>query len=54
MLVAYLIRLRKEQLDLKKNPVCNCDAQPDDDSLMEWTSTIIGPIGTPYENGILN
>ena len=49
---AYLNRLRKEQKDLKKNPVCNCDAQPDDDSLMEWTSTIIGPIGTPYENGI--
>ena len=38
--------------DLKKNPVCNWDAHPDDSSLMEWTSTIIGPIGTPYENGI--
>lgn len=49
---AYLNRLRKEQADLKKSPVCNCDAQPDDESLMEWTSTIIGPIGTPYENGI--
>ena len=49
---AYLNRLRKELSDLKKNPVCNCDARPDDESLMEWTSTIIGPIGTPYENGI--
>ena len=49
---AYLNRLRKEQKELKKSPVCNCDAQPDDDSLMEWTSTIIGPIGTPYENGV--
>ena len=49
---AYLNRLRKELSELKQNPVCNCDARPDNDSLMEWTSTIIGPIGTPYENGI--
>lgn len=49
---AYLNRLRKELSDLEKNPVCNCDARPDNDSLMEWTSTIIGPIGTPYENGV--
>ena len=48
----YLDRLNKELSDLKKNPVCNCDARPDDETLMEWTSTIIGPIGTPYENGI--
>ena len=32
----YLARLNKELLDLKKNPVCNCDARPDDETLMEW------------------
>ena len=49
---AYLIRLKKEWRDLQKNPVCNCDARPNDDTLLDWSSTIIGPIGTPYENGI--
>lgn len=48
----YLTRLRKELASLKKNPVCNCYAEPTDDSLMEWTSTIMGPIDTPYENGV--
>ena len=48
----YLDRLNKELIDLKNNPICNCDARPDDETLMDWTSTIIGPIDTPYENGI--
>ena len=48
----YLKRLNKELTELRKNPVCNCDARPDDDTLMEWSSTIIGPIDTPYENGV--
>ena len=48
----YLDRLNKELSTLKKKPICNCDARPDDDTLMDWTATIIGPIKTPYENGI--
>ena len=48
----YLIRLKKELKELTKNPVCNCYAEPTDSTLMDWTSTIMGPIGTPYENGI--
>jgi ubiquitin-conjugating enzyme E2 D len=49
---AYLCRLKKELKNLKKNPVCNCDAQPEDNSLMEWLATILGPDGTPYANGV--
>jgi len=48
----YLIRLKKEHKELKKSPVCNCYAEPTNDTLMEWSSTIMGPFGTPYENGI--
>jgi len=48
----YLIRLRKEYAGIQKNPICNCYAEPTDDSFMEWKATIMGPIDTPYENGV--
>ena len=45
-------RLKKELLELEKCPPDNCSAGPTDNDLFNWTATIVGPNGTPYENGI--
>ena len=45
-------RLRKEFLEIKKNPPHNISAGPKDDNLFEWEATLLGPIDTPYENGV--
>jgi ubiquitin-conjugating enzyme E2 D len=50
--MAYLQRIRTEWKRLKKNPVCNCDAWPENESLLVWKANIMGPIKTPYEGGI--
>lgn len=50
--MTYLKRLKKEYERLKKSPVCNCEAWPEDDSLLIWKATIMGPIKTPYEGGV--
>ena len=50
-----LKRLKNEYNDIKNNPVSNCSAGPiKEDDLTKWHATIIGPEGTPYENGIFN
>ena len=47
-------RLIKELEQLKKSPPENCSAGPIDDQkdIRHWKAMIIGPSGTPYENGI--
>ncbi len=45
-------RLHKEFLEIKKNPPHNISAGPKNDNLFEWEATLLGPIDTPYENGV--
>ncbi|XP_018671627.2 ubiquitin-conjugating enzyme E2-17 kDa-like [Ciona intestinalis] len=48
-------RLNKEATEMKKaESTANCSAGPLGDNLYRWEAKIIGPIGTPYENGIFN
>lgn len=46
------LRLKRELIDLVKNPPSNCSAGIIDDDLLHWNATIIGPSDTPYEGGI--
>jgi ubiquitin-conjugating enzyme E2 D len=46
-------RIQRELKDLKNNPPLNCSAGPiDDEELYVWQATIIGPEGSPFENGL--
>uniref|UniRef100_A0A804IV22 UBC core domain-containing protein n=1 Tax=Musa acuminata subsp. malaccensis TaxID=214687 RepID=A0A804IV22_MUSAM len=45
-------RIKKEMLELNADPPADCSAGPKGDNLYHWVSTIIGPQGTPYEDGI--
>jgi len=48
-------RLLKELKELEVSPPCNCSAGPiNTDNLYFWQATIIGPAGSPYENGVFN
>lgn len=49
-----LKRIKKELEEAIKDPPINCSAGVVDDDLYHWEATIIGPTGTPYENGIYN
>lgn len=46
-----LRRIRNEIKEMKDDPPPRCSAQPIGQDLFNWTGTIKGPIGTPYENG---
>ena len=46
-------RLKKELDQLKKSPPENCSAGPvNEEDIKHWKAMIIGPSGTPYENGV--
>ena len=50
-----LRRIRKEIEDMKKTPPDNCSAGPvDENDLFIWRATILGPEGSPYQNGLFN
>jgi len=45
-------RIRKELDNIKNEPPANCSAGPDNDDIFNWSATVIGPSGSPYEGGI--
>jgi len=46
-------RITRELIDIKKDPITNCDAYPlDDNDIYHWEGLIIGPSDSPYEKGI--
>ena len=50
--MAVFKRLTKELKDLQKKPIQNISVGPiDENDLLKWQATIIGPEGTPYYNG---
>ena len=50
--MSVLQRLNKELSDLNKDPPSNISVGPVNDSIYQWTATIIGPKDSPYENGV--
>mmetsp|Transcript_2630 Transcript_2630/g.2977 ORF Transcript_2630/g.2977 Transcript_2630/m.2977 type:complete len:246 (-) Transcript_2630:1634-2371(-) len=45
-------RLQKEYISLKKQPVDNIEAVPNDRNILEWHYVVIGPSDTVYAGGV--
>lgn len=45
-------RLGAEASEMRSKPPENCSANPIGDNLIHWEAVIIGPKGSPFENGI--
>eukprot|EP01084_Bolivina_argentea_P158630 276296_1 len=47
-----LRRITKELNDFETDPPPNCSGGPVEDNMFQWNATILGPDGTPYQDGI--
>lgn len=45
-------RLKAERNSFNRDPPAGVTASPDDETLENWSASIIGPEGTPYEGGV--
>lgn len=45
-------RINIELKEMREHPPYNCSAGPLNDDIYIWQATILGPTGSPYENGM--
>ncbi|ORZ39156.1 ubiquitin conjugating enzyme [Catenaria anguillulae PL171] len=44
--------IQRELAEIQSSPPHGISAQPNGDNLYEWTASILGPEGSPYEGGV--
>ncbi|CAG2104024.1 unnamed protein product [Medioppia subpectinata] len=49
-----LKRIKAELAELRRDPPPGCTAAPNGTDYFQWTGSIEGPPGTPYEGGLFN
>ena len=45
-------RLKRELKELEENPPAQWSGGPANDDVLHWSATILGPDGSPYEDGV--